>query len=237
MAMRHGDPTPEHALSDVPNGAPVLILPMSPQDSADRHRYRARVADAAACLGRTWDIDEVPAFGLDGRFVELLARRLRTVLQSVPVATPVIFTAHSLPEAFPSSYQYCADVAATAEAVALACQLAEDRYSVAFQSVPQTTRQPWLGPTLNDVVADVASQADAVVVSPVQFLSDHMEVLYDIDVMARTIADAHGCHLVRASVPNASPDLITLCADLVEDRLAVTARSARRPSYASSGRP
>ena len=232
-AMRHGSPTTEDALSQIGDGEQVLLLPLSPQESADRQRYRARVQAAATALGRTWSIDVVPPFGADPRFVALMASRLRSALDAAGRDAHVIFTAHSLPQALPGSYEYCTEVTATATSLAQACGLSEQRWSVAFQSVPRAARQPWLGPALDTVVADVAQDSSAIVVAPVQFLSDHLESMYDIDVTAHAVAASRGCSLTRMAAPNADPDLISLCADLVDDRLAATG-AEHRPSTAAA---
>ena len=236
MAMRHGDPAPETVLSSLPDGGRLVILPLSPQDSADRRRYRERVDAAATTLGRTWDMDEIPAFGIDARFAALLAGRLRSTLETVPPSAPVVFTAHSLPRALPGSYEYCDAVAATAQHVAQTCGLPDERWSAAFQSVPPAARQPWLEPNLNDVVADLATHAPAVVVAPVQFVTDHMEILYDIDVTARGIAAAHGCRLARPAALNAGADFITFCADLVDEHLGLRDTTAAPTLAAPAGR-
>jgi ferrochelatase len=111
--------------------------------------------------------------------------------------------------------------------VASSCGLPDTRWTVAFQSRPRVAHQVWLGPALEDVVNEVAPTTDdAVVVSPVQFLCDHLEVLYDIDVVARRIVEGHGRHLLRPRMLNADADLITLCADLVDAAVVAAAAYA-----------
>ena len=219
VAMRHGDPAPEAALRNIPGGDPIVLLPLSAQQSADRRRYRARFDEALAATGsRPAAVIEVGPFGEHPALVAALGRRLCAALSDADPAAPVVFTAHSLPEAMPGSDRYAAAVCATAALVAAAAGLAEARWTVAFQSRPRGSRQPWLGPAVEDVVDELAATAaDAVVVAPAQFLCDHLEVLYDVDVVVRGIVERRGRRLVRPAMLNADTDLIDLCAGLVED--------------------
>jgi len=218
VAMRHGSPTPEEALRAIPDNSPIVLLPLSAQDSADRRQYRVRLDDAIATTKRGLAVvAEVSAFGEHPDFVMALARRLRVALCDAGGSAPIIFTAHSLPQAMAGSDRYAGAVYTTAALVASSCGLRETRWSLAFQSRPRISHQAWLGPALEDVASQAAATADsAVVVSPVQFLSDHLEVLYDIDVLARRIVESHGRRLIRPQMLNADADLITLCADLVD---------------------
>lgn len=219
VVMRYGSPAPEDVLPAIPSESSIALLPLSAHDSADRRQYRARLDEAITATGRgPAGVVEVGAFGGHPDFVMLLARRLRPLLRDAGDGAPVIFTAHSLPQAMAGSDGYAAAVCATASRLASACGLPDTRWTVAFQSRPRNARQAWLGPALEDVANEAAAATTdaAVVVSPVQFLCDHLEVLYDIDVVARRIVEGHGHRLIRPQMLNADADLITLCADLVD---------------------
>jgi ferrochelatase len=109
---------------------------------------------------------------------------------------------------------YVADFTATARAVA--ARLGPPRWSLAYQSRSGSPREPWLEPDVGDVIRAAAKTgARHVVVAPVGFVCDHVEVLYDLDVEAVSIAVEHGVTLHRAPAVNAHPDFIAMLADLV----------------------
>jgi ferrochelatase len=109
---------------------------------------------------------------------------------------------------------YVADFTATARAVA--ARLGHARWSLAYQSRSGNPRDPWLEPDVGDVIRAAGKDgARHLVVAPVGFVCDHVEVLYDLDVEARWIAAEHGVTLHRASAVNAHPDFIAMLADLV----------------------
>jgi protoporphyrin/coproporphyrin ferrochelatase len=144
--------------------------------------------------------------------VELLADRVREV--GVDGDTEVLFTAHSLPaRILDMGDPYPDQLRETAEAVAECAGV--PRWRPAWQS-PGRTPDPWLGPDLLDVIPslDVAR----VVVCPVGFVSDHLEVLYDVDVDAQRVAASVGKTLVRTASLNDDPRFITVLADVVRRR-------------------
>jgi ferrochelatase len=126
----------------------------------------------------------------------------------------VIFTAHSLPERVVTEGDpYPEQVAATARGVAERADLV--RYRQAYQSAGRTA-EPWLGPTLEQALGELAAAgARRVLVAPIGFVCDHTEILFDIDVQARSFARARGLALGRTESLNTSPAFIGALADLV----------------------
>jgi len=126
----------------------------------------------------------------------------------------VIFTAHSLPErVVREGDPYAEQVAATARGVAERAGLA--RYRQAYQSAGRTP-EPWLGPALEEALGELAGRgARRVLVAPIGFVCDHTEILFDIDVQARSFARAQGLTLGRTESLNTSPAFIGALADLV----------------------
>jgi ferrochelatase len=134
-------------------------------------------------------------------------------------AVPVVFTAHSLPERIlqdgdPYPDQLRASVAGVVQRLGL------PRALVAFQSAGRT-QEPWLGPDVGEVVRILAAEgARRVLVCPIGFVSDHLEVLYDIDIELQALARSLGVHLERTASLNDHPLLITALADLTRSAAA-----------------
>jgi ferrochelatase len=145
----------------------------------------------------------------------------------------VIFSAHSLPTRTVEDGSlrclrcHCEDtcryrdgLAETADLVAGELGLA--RHTIAWQSAGRTD-DPWWGPPIEDVLADLASQGcPAVVVCSAGFVAEHLEILYDLDIEARAIAQRAGMRLVRTEMPNADPAFVRVLADVVRERLAAS---------------
>jgi len=113
-----------------------------------------------------------------------------------------------------------ADYAAQLESASrsIAEQLDHSRWSVAYQSRSGSPRDPWLEPDIGAAIRDLARGGAAdVVVAPIGFVCDHVEVLYDLDVEAKWIAAEHGVTLYRAPAVNAHPEFIAMLAELVRE--------------------
>lgn len=149
-------------------------------------------------------------------FIAALVARVRQAQQrfAAPQDVPVVFTAHSLPQRItqwndPYPQQFHRTCELVAEAVGLS------GWTFAYQSASHTT-EPWLGPDLLEALQEVARRGHGqVIVSPVGFVADHLEVLYDIDVEARELAARLGMHLERAPSLNDGPDFVRALAELV----------------------
>ncbi|MGH7572689.1 MAG: ferrochelatase [Gemmatimonadota bacterium] len=158
--------------------------------------------------------------------VALLAARLRTALDRADGDPHVVFTAHSVPaRVLERGDPYPDQLLATSRAVVDAVGI--DRWTFAYQSAGRTA-EPWLGPDILDVIADLAQSGETgVLVQPIGFVADHLEVLYDLDVEARAAARSRGLSYGRADMPNADPDFVAALADLAATRLATPSRGAR----------
>ncbi len=133
--------------------------------------------------------------------------------------TPLLFTAHSIPLGMARESAYAEEVAASARLVAE--HLGHARWRVAYQSRSGDPRDPWLEPDVGDAIRTLAREgADAVVVVPIGFVCDHIEVLYDLDIEARKIADGAGISFHRAGTVMDHPAFIAMLGDLVRARAA-----------------
>jgi ferrochelatase len=197
-----------------------VAIALAPQRSSNAAGYRRAVE------GRLADAEDGPSYRIveswhdEPRFIEALAAATRTALERTadPTTARVIFTAHSLPtRVVAEGDTYPQELARTAALVADRLHL--DRYEFAFQSAGRTG-EPWLGPDLRDELRRLADDAvSEVVVCPVGFVADHLEVLYDIDIEARAVADELGLHLERAPSMNDDPTFIAGLADVAERAL------------------
>lgn len=186
---------------------------------ASRERYASLVADAQAALGpRAPRVRWVPSWHAHPGFVTALAERLSAALATVPAArreaAMVVFTNHSIPTPMADASPYVAEFAAAAEATAT--RVGHPNWMLGYQSRSGSPRDPWLEPDVNDVLATLAAAgARDVVLAPVGFMCDHVEVLYDLDVEARQTADRLGLGMVRAGTVADHPAFIGMLAGLV----------------------
>ena len=185
---------------------------------ASWERYQQDVADARARVAGAPAVAFAGAWLAHPQFVDAVADRARAAFAGVPVAergrTPLVFTAHSVPVAMAGASPYVADFTTASRAVAE--RLGHTRWSLAYQSRSGSPGEPWLGPDVGEELARLADAGERhAVVTPIGFLCDHVEVLYDLDVEARELAAARGLTMHRAAAVNAHPAFIAMLADLV----------------------
>lgn len=181
-------------------------------------RYLRRLEQDLEAAGRPFPVVSVRSWATHPLLIRAFAGKLGTALGRLdtvePAATPVLFTAHSVPSgAIPEGDPYVAELSATAAAVAQ--QVGALDWRLGFQSAGRSGGS-WLGPSVQGVIAELAraGQRQAVVV-PVHFLVDNLETLYDLDVALREQAAALGVEIVRVEALNTSPGLVAALADLV----------------------
>jgi ferrochelatase len=184
--------------------------------------YRRRVVLARDEAGLDAAVDVVESWHVEPSFVDFLAGRVRAATARLsPEARDrhvVVFTAHSLPEAIlRGGDPYPAQLQETADAVAETAGVAS--YTVGWQSAGRTS-DPWLGPDVLEVIERLAGGgARGVVVCPCGFVSDHLEVLYDVDVECADAARRLGIELVRTESPNDDPEFLDVLATVVRREL------------------
>jgi ferrochelatase len=195
----------------------VSAIVMSPQHSELLMAgYRRAVEAARDELGSAAPtVDIAPAWYRDADFVGAVADRVGEALYGLPADAPVLLTAHSLPrrvaEAEPS---YLDQLRETAELVAAGAGLAADRWHFSWQSAGHEPGE-WMKPDISDLLPQIRDAGHrAVLVAPVQFLADHLEVLYDIDIAARRQAEDAGLMFRRIESLNVSPRFIRALANV-----------------------
>jgi ferrochelatase len=188
-------------------------------------QYRENVAEARAALKSEGLADVEVTYVGDWfehpSFVAANADRVDRAFSSLepPLrdGARLVFTAHSIPESMAERYPYRHQFEATARLVS--AQIAHRRESSAatvYQSRSGRPEDPWLGPDICDYLRDARREGvTAAVVSPIGFLCDHVEVLYDLDIEAAAVAKEIGLTLVRAGSVNDHPLFVDMMADVV----------------------
>jgi ferrochelatase len=188
----------------------------------DIEAARRRVGDAAP------RIDKIRQYFNHPGYIASFAAAATAAVASLPAGTgdayDMIFAAHSIPasmaaSAGPAGGAYQAQLAETARLVA--AEAGHQRpWLLAYSSRSGPPSQPWLGPDINDLLAErAAAGSRAVVVVPIGFVSDHMEVKFDLDIEAAATAESLGLAYARAATPGTDPRYVSMITDLVVERL------------------
>ncbi|KOX10209.1 ferrochelatase [Nocardiopsis sp. NRRL B-16309] len=220
----------------------VLAVPTSAYCNwSSRTAYVEDIARARAALGEDApEVDLVRPFYDHPGFVEPLVEHTRAALDALPAdqreGVRLLFSAHSIPtamaEASGGPEQGFGAQGAYGGQLAEVARLVVDRldrdhpYELVYQSRSGPPSQPWLEPDVNDRIEELAAEGvPAVVVVPHGFVSDHMEVKFDLDVEARETAEKLGLGYQRALSPGTHPAFVSMVSDLVRE---YTGRSERR---------
>jgi ferrochelatase len=225
VGMRNWKPFISEAVARLRNEGVerVVAICLAPQNSRTSiGLYRKSLADAIEQARPRLVVDFVESWhdhvGLIEAYHGLVKAALRRAEQETGGPVPVIFTAHSVPErTIAEGDPYEQQVRETAALVARAVGLAE--YRVAFQSQGMTAEK-WIGPTVESQIDELAQAGvKDVLLAPVGFVSDHVEILYDIDILFHDYGKARGVTVRRAESLNASPKFAAALAGLVNARI------------------
>ncbi len=224
VAMRSWQPLIADVLAELVSSGvrTVLSLPLAPYSPESYHAVVKTFAEAnAARLG----VIEAPAWHMSPPWIEGLERRVRAAMDSATShgRTGLIMTAHSIPtHVVDAGDPYPRRVRETFNAIASRVGVSGTA-RLAFQSQGMTS-DPWLGPDLHTALSEVrASGCDCVVVAAIGFPTDHVEVLYDLDIEACGWAESMGLHFVRAKSLNDADELIDALTQVVDSCVAATA--------------
>jgi ferrochelatase len=195
----------------------ALAFLTSPYTShSGRRQYLDDIEAARAKVGgRAPVVDELPVFYNHPAFVGANADNLRAALAATGDGAAVAFTAHSIPTVMEESAEYVAQVTETARLVARKAGVAN--WCLVYQSRSGPPTQAWLEPDIGEHLQALAQKGvKEVVVAPIGFISDHMEVIYDLDVQAREMAERLGLTFVRAATVGTAPAFVRMIRQLVE---------------------
>lgn len=207
------------AMRDAGRRRAIGVILAAQQNDASWGRYQRDVAVAREAVGRGAPaVDFAPNWHAHPLFIDAVADRTRAALAALPetrrAGVQLVFTAHSIPVALAATAPYESQLAVGAALVAE--QLGFSRYRLAYQSRSGNPREPWLEPDIGAVVREEAARGTReLIVVPLGFVCDHVEVLYDLDIEARQIADAAGIGFTRAAAVNDHPSFIRMLAAVV----------------------
>ena len=227
VGMRHWDPRIQSVVQQmVADGVKRAIsIVMAPHNSNMSIGKYYEILDTAL-EGKKIEFDKVQSWHLHPGFLKALSETIEEALGWFKDIIPyVIFTAHSLPaKIIEMGDPYEDQLNETADALAKRFDLKQGAWRFCYQSAGASSI-PWLGPSVEVIVKEISKSGEKnILVVPIGFVCDHIEVLYDIDIETRTIAKQFGTRLERSPALNASSTFINSLADLVEEKLSINSQ-------------
>lgn len=226
LGMRHWAPWIEETVGDMLDdgiecAVSLVLAPHFSQMSVAR--YQEKIDRGLQMYRGHIHFEHVTSYHDAPKYVQALVGRLHDALQRWPTEqrddVHVIFSAHSLPKRIlDMGDPYDDQLRETARLVAAAADIPDERWSWSYQSAGRTA-EAWLGPQLEEHIPLLAQRGVSDVISlPIGFVSDHVEILYDIDIQAQDVARKHGIRLERPPALNTEPLFIEQLADLIRAR-------------------
>ena len=184
-------------------------------------QYLQNISDARSVAGSSApQVDKLRAFYNHPFFIEANADHVRAALIDLGVTSTAVhlaFTAHSIPESMALNCAYAEQLQEASRLVANAVGI--DDWQLVYQSRSGSPSQPWLGPDINDHLKYLGMQGTKhVVIAPIGFVSDHMEVIYDLDIEAKRLAEGMGIRLSRADTAGTHPLFVKMIRELILER-------------------
>lgn len=186
-------------------------------------QYLENIAAARAIVGsRAPVVEKLRAYHNHPLFIEANVENIRAAFDRIPesrrATAQLVYTAHSIPQSMADNCRYEAQLMETGTLVAGA--LGHNSWRLVYQSRSGPLAQPWLGPDVCDYLKELKeSGIEDVVVAPIGFVSDHMEVIYDLDTEAKHLCQEIGLNMVRASTAGTHPAFIKMIRDLILERV------------------
>jgi ferrochelatase len=187
-------------------------------------QYRENIAAAQAEVGPTAPtVDKLRVFFNHPGFIEPMIENVRAALDKVPADrrnnAELIFTAHSIPQAMATNCRYEEQLREASRLVADG--VGRQNWNLVYQSRSGPPQQPWLEPDVGDFIESRHQESPIrdVVVVPIGFISDHLEVLFDLDTEVRHQCEQLGINLVRAATVGTDPRFIRMIRELIEERI------------------
>lgn len=181
-------------------------------------QYLQNIADAQAEVGpQAPQVEKLRAFYNHPLFIEANADHIRAALSELE-APALVFTAHSIPESMAENCDYATQLAEAGRLIADAVNI--KNWQLVYQSRSGSPMHPWLGPDVSDHLRMLRLEGVRnVVVAPIGFVSDHMEVVYDLDVEASQVSKEIGLNMVRARTAGTHPSFVKMIRELILERI------------------
>jgi protoporphyrin/coproporphyrin ferrochelatase len=195
----------------------------SHRSEASWDRYQQNIANARVELGAgAPEVDYCAGWHDHPLFIQCWAESIQSAVENLDPAnrrsTPLIFTAHSLPTVMAARAPYVEQLQTSARLIAE--KLRWQSYALAYQSRSGRPTDPWLEPDIGEAIRKLAAEGHKeVLVAPIGFVCDHVEVLYDLDIEAKKIADGLDVKLIRAGCPNDHPTFVRMMADIIAAKI------------------
>ncbi|MDQ5844601.1 MAG: ferrochelatase [Acidobacteriota bacterium] len=216
----------------------ALAFVTSPYSSYSSCRqYLENISAAREAVGPDAPhVDKIRAFYNHPDFIQANVEQIRVAIESFPesqrAALHLVFTAHSIPESMAQTCDYETQLQETSRLIA--DELGVENWRLTFQSRSGSPTQPWLGPDVCEYLKELKTfGVNDVVVAPIGFISDHMEVIYDLDLEARQLCEAIGMNLRRAATVGTHPLFVKMIRELILERLDPT----RERRFVGTGGP
>jgi ferrochelatase len=204
------------------------VILSSLRSEASWERYQHNIAEARAALGSAPHVDYCDGWHDHPGFIQTWAQQIEAAFAKIQPdkrpATHIVFTAHSLHVPMAARSPYVEQLRESARLIA--DKLDHPHWFIAYQSRSGKPTDPWLDPDVSALIRDLAAKkVSDVLVAPIGFVCDHVEVLYDLDIEAKQIAETSGVGFVRAACPNDHPTFIAMLADVVQSSLSGPSRT------------
>lgn len=186
-------------------------------------QYLENIASARAAVGPGAPaVEKLRAFFNHPGFIEANVANIKLQLAEFPAgdrsAIELVFTAHSIPESMAGNCNYVLQLRETGRLIA--DELGITNWHLVFQSRSGSPTQPWLGPDVSEFLQELKGRGtNDVIVAPIGFISDHMEVIYDLDVQATDLAKQIGLRLRRAATAGTHPAFVKMIRELIMERI------------------
>ncbi|MGD8805179.1 MAG: ferrochelatase [Chloroflexota bacterium] len=231
VGMRHwapyiADVVAQMAADGIDHIVAICMAPHYSMFSIGKYREKLEqaVSQCQAETGQNIALSFVESWSTQLDYLRGIVGNVRQTLARWPAAerprVKVVFTAHSLPAfILEKGDPYDSQLRETAGLLATMLELPDGRWTFSYQSAAQTG-MPWLGPQIEELVPELAAAGERdLLIAPIGFIADHVEILFDIDIGVQTIAQTHGVRVERPPMLNASQPLVDALSALARSRL------------------
>jgi protoporphyrin/coproporphyrin ferrochelatase len=211
------DTLQQMAADGVKNALAFVTSAYSSYSSCRQYLQNISAAQAAVGPGAP-QVEKLRVFYKHPLFIEANVDQIRAALEQLGEPAHLVFTAHSIPESMAANCDYALQLGHTGALIAQ--ELSIEKWHMVYQSRSGSPMQPWLGPDVCEHLRTLRGEdVTSVVLAPIGFVSDHMEVVYDLDVEARRVADEIGMKMVRAATAGTHPAFVRMIRELIVERV------------------